>query len=341
MPPIENCPCTLAAGNNTYSRTGLNRLFNGKRVSHVLPFMPPQVDEEIAEKFRQNRKILSISGVQVKQSMLLDKNHLRITNEGEQGEYILKPIPHRETIGNIDQLPANEHLTMQIARQVYAIDTAENGLVFFKNGEPAYLTKRFDLNDDGTKTPQEDFASLLQRTRDTHGKLFKNEGSYELMAQSMKTYIPAYPVEIEKFFRLVLFNYLFCNGDAHLKNFSVRRSKDGDYLLSPAYDLINTKIHIKDDISMALTDGLFEGDYETESFTANGFFAYDDFFEFSQRIGILESRAKRMLDQFRTSHDSVLNLIQRSFLSGDAKVLFTNCYTDRLNALNYSFTGII
>jgi serine/threonine-protein kinase HipA len=29
-------------------------------------------------------------------------------------------------------MPANEHLTMQIARQVYGIETAENALIFFK-----------------------------------------------------------------------------------------------------------------------------------------------------------------------------------------------------------------
>jgi serine/threonine-protein kinase HipA len=42
-------------------------------------------------------------------------------------------------------MPANEHLTMQIARQVYGIETAENALIFFKNGAQAYITRRFDV----------------------------------------------------------------------------------------------------------------------------------------------------------------------------------------------------
>jgi serine/threonine-protein kinase HipA len=46
-------------------------------------------------------------------------------------------------------MPANEHLTMQIARQVYGIETAENALIFFKDGAPAYITKRFDVKEDG------------------------------------------------------------------------------------------------------------------------------------------------------------------------------------------------
>ena len=53
-------------------------------------------------------------------------------------------------------------------------------------------------------------------------------------------------VEIEKYFSLVVFNFLFSNGDAHLKNYSLLESSIGDYLLSPAYDLINTKLHVDD-----------------------------------------------------------------------------------------------
>lgn len=250
LPKIAYCPSSLAKGFNTYSATALKKVFYGKKVNHILPFYPPQLDEEVAEMFRQNRKILSISGVQIKQSLRLAKNELRITQEGEQGQYILKPIPHRETIGSIDQLPANEHLTMQIASQVYKLKVAENALIFFKNGEPAYITKRFDLKEEGSKLNQEDFATLLGRTRASAGETFKNEGSYETVAQAMKKYIPAYPVEIEKFYSLVVFNYLFSNGDAHLKNFSVQTTANGDHILSPAYDLINTLIHIKDDTAM-------------------------------------------------------------------------------------------
>src|SRR5690606_40079276 len=76
--------------------------------------------------------------------------------------YILKPIPR--DLKKVDQVPANEHLTMQIARQVYGINTAENALIFFSNGEPAYITKRFDVKEDGTKLGlrSEEHTSELQ-----------------------------------------------------------------------------------------------------------------------------------------------------------------------------------
>ena len=69
-------------------------------------------------------------------------------------------------------MPANEHLTMQIARQVYKLQVAENVLVFFRNGEPAYITKRFDLKPDGMRHGQEDLASLAGRTKHTAGSDF-------------------------------------------------------------------------------------------------------------------------------------------------------------------------
>lgn len=129
-PEIKYCPGTLAAGYNTYSKTCLTRLFNGRKVSPILPYDSPTSNEATDELFWENRTRMSISGVQEKFSVVLEKNKLRLVNEGEHGTYILKPIPH---VGkNLDQMPANEHLTMQIARQVFDMETAENALIFFQ-----------------------------------------------------------------------------------------------------------------------------------------------------------------------------------------------------------------
>jgi serine/threonine-protein kinase HipA len=133
----------------TYSRTCLNRVFNGKKVNHILLYDSPASNPETDELFEENQRRMSISGVQEKFSVLLEKNRLRLINEGERGTYILKPIPNAGR--KSDQMPANEHLTMQIARQVYGIETAENALIFFKNGQPAYITKRFDVTKEGEK----------------------------------------------------------------------------------------------------------------------------------------------------------------------------------------------
>jgi len=278
---LKVCPGTLASGFDTYSPTCLKKLFNGRKVSHTLPFPSPN-DEQSKESFIENRQRLSISGVQVKASLVLEKNVLRLARDGEPGQYILKPVPY--DLIKTGQAPANEHLTMQIASQVFKIKTAENALIFFNDDEPAYITKRFDLNEDGSKKYQEDFTSLGGRTEEIDGKSFKYEGSYQDIAENIIRYIPAHIRELERFFQLVVFNYLFSNGDAHLKNFSILESEDGDPLLSPAYDLISTRIHVKDS-DMALKNGLFSDQFTTESYLSNAFYARDDFMEFGMRIG--------------------------------------------------------
>ncbi len=344
---LKYCPSTLAEGFNTYSPSALRNMFFGKKVSHILDFDPPDVSEEVAETFRQNSKTISISGAQFKQSLVLEKNKLRLTQPGESGQYILKPVPIRPPFGKAEELPANEHLTMQIAKQVYGIHTAECGLIFFKNGEPAYITKRFDYQEGaspdkvGVKIAQEDFASLSGLAKGKDGEEYKNQGSYEDIASVMKRHVGAYAVEVEKYYERVVFNYLFNNGDAHLKNFSLSQTASGDYVLSPAYDMIGTRIHIASDSFFALRDGLFSEGYTSEGFKVKGFYAYDDFYEFGKRIGLMESRIRKILDKYRTANKETSDLILRSFLNPEIKELYKSHYIDRLKMLNNSFSKSI
>lgn len=338
---IRFCPCTLAENFNTYSPAALRIMFGNKKANHILDFNAPEMDEEVAEQLRQNSKTISISGAQFKQSLVLEKNKLRLTKPGEAGQYILKPIPFRPPFGKEKELPANEHLTMQIAKQGYGIAVAESALVFFKNGEPAYLTKRFDYATDVRKIAQENFASIAGISKEKNGQNYRYSGSYEDLAKVMKKHTVAYAVENEKLFERIVFNYLFSNGDAHLKNFSLQQTASGDYLLSPAYDLIDTTIHIHTDSFFALTDGLFSDDFYTESFKVLGFYGYDDFFEFGLRIGMLENRVKNVLEKFRAQNQKVLTLIQHSFLTEPVKQIYLQHYMDRLKMLNNSFSQII
>jgi len=269
--------------------------------------------------------------MQEKLSLILDKNKLRLTDEGEQGTHILKPIPR--DLKKVDQVPANEHLTMQIARQVYGIPTAGNVLIFFKNGEPAYLTKRFDVKEDGRKWGKEDFATLAGKTSENAGINFKYDFSYEALAELIVKYVPAHIVELEKLFSLIVFNYLFSNGDAHLKNFAVLETQSGDYILSPAYDLVNTRIHV-DDANFALDGGLFKDNFESEEMKKNGRVGLDDFHEFAKRLDITVKRRDRLLEPFLTKQIDVETLIQRSFLNNQTKRAYLLHYQTRRNQLN-------
>ena len=77
-----------------------------------------------------NCKRFSIAGAQEKLSFLLEKIVLRLIKEGGKGTYTLKLISRY--LKKVDQVPANEHLTMQIAKQVYGLNTAENAMIFIR-----------------------------------------------------------------------------------------------------------------------------------------------------------------------------------------------------------------
>ncbi len=331
LPDIRYCPGTLAEGYDTYSRTCLKDVFDSKKVSHILPYNPPKVSEEDSALFLANRKSISISGVQEKLLLLLDKNKLRLTEKGEQGTHILKPIP-RDLI-KVDQLPANEHLTMQIARQVFGISTAENALIFFQNGDPAYITRRFDVKKDSSKWGTEDFASLAGKTSENDGPGFKYNYTYEEMAELLIQYVPAHIVEMEKLFKLILFNFLFSNGDAHLKNFSVMETPNGDHILSPAYDLINTRIHV-DDTDFALSGGLFKDDFASKRKKISGHTGSDDFHELARRMNITEKRKDKLISPFLHKQETVVDLINQSYLNDQTKRTYLLLYQTKRNQLN-------
>jgi serine/threonine-protein kinase HipA len=323
LPVIKYCPGTLAEGFNSYSRTCLKRVFQGKAVSHILPYDSPTFSPETDAFFEQSRKRMSISGVQEKCSVLLEKNKLRLVNEGESGTYILKLIP---SVGKMpDQMPANEHLTMQIARQIYGIETAENALIFFKNGACAYLTKRFDVNSEGAKLAQDDFASLAGRTPQTHGEHYKYLGNYLELFQLMQTHLTTYRIEAPKLLKLLVFNYLFSNGDAHFKNFSLLETPMGDYRLSPAYDLLNSHIHI-DDKDFALDDGLLPKNLAQGKIVSQ-------FAKLAEKAEISEKIFEDVMTLMISKSDLVERMVAASFLNESTKRNYWQSYCGRLKQL--------
>ncbi|VGO21047.1 type II toxin-antitoxin system HipA family toxin [Pontiella sulfatireligans] len=307
-----------------YSPTAQRKLAGGER---KFPFQLEFNRKDVITFRSKTIEHMSISGVQDKVSLKLYRGRLLPTER--DGEYILKPIPAVALPEFLMDVPANEHLTMQLAGQLFSIPTPPNALVQFNDGEPAYLVKRFDGKADGTKIAQEDFCQLSNRSPDT-GTNYKYEGSYEEIGRLLKRYCAAYAIEVEKLFALVCFNYVFSNGDAHLKNFSLLQTAHGDYVLTPAYDLLSTSLHLPNESRTALE--MFDN-FEGESFKANAFYRRPDFVELAKRYGIVSARAERMLDAFQEKAQLAEEMISRSFLSRTGKQAYADRFKDRLHAI--------
>ena len=302
---IVNCPSNLAEGYSTYSPKARKALFDGKKISHLLDF---NIDEfhtagELAEAMRR----ISVSGVQEKFPAILKDSQIRIAGDDDRSTYILKPAPWDKTLAERKQIPANENLTMQIASRVYGINTAENGLCFTPKGEMVYITKRFDLLPDGTKLLMEDFASVLGHTEQTDGKHFKYSGCYEDIADAIRKNVSAWKVDMERFFNLVVFNYIYANGDDHL----------------------NTSVYVNGD-DPGLDGGLSPNIARSDVYENTGHPCRVDFERFGLHIGLLESRVTRILDRYMSLPEVSSALIGRSFLGDKAKRHYLRIVNERI-----------
>lgn len=311
---INKCPSCLKPGFDTFCSPCRKKLFEGEKISHILPFSKPIYEQTVLE---QNR--ISISGVQPKFSLKLTDYILQLTDKN--GEYIIKPHPY-SPMNMAGQVPANEHLTMQIASQIFKINVADNALLFFEETyEPCYLTKRFDRKAGGSEFQMEDFTQISGKTEENDGVDYKYNLSYEEIALLLKTICNAYPIEVEKFFKVIVFNYLVNNGDAHLKNFSlIKNNQFEDYVFSPFYDLLNTRLHYPNDAEIALS--LFKDNYETNSYKINAHFLYEDFYEFGIKIGIRKSRVEKFLSNIILKYREIELLTINSFLTPEAKGIY-------------------
>lgn len=326
MKAINVCPATLKPGYSGYSPRAVKLLFDGVAVS---PFLDIDFERDRdQQQTKDNMNNMSISGAQEKFAAVIDNGKIRLSREGEQATYILKPAPFNLSLSTRKQIPANEHLTMQIAAQVYGIRTAVNGVCFSRNGQPVYITKRFDVEGGKKYCLQEDFAAILQMTEEGSDSNYKYHGSYAQIADAIRKIIPAWMPQMEQFFRMVVFNYLFANEDAHMKNFSLVK-KGKEYFLAPAYDLINTCVHIQSGSDLGLLDGLSPDIDKSDAYDKTGHPCRLDFERFAERIGLPKKRAHMVLDMFMDIQQETYGLINRSFLNDKMKRSYKRIIEER------------
>ena len=312
----------------------MKNLFEKYHLSSLLPYDSFDGNRDVLREIQKGSGRISISGVQPKYSMFPEAGVLKLTPEGKQGEYLAKPAPSAAYILDRKYCPANEYLTMQIASRVYSIETAENGLCTLGNGEHVYITRRFDVLPDGNKRAMEDLASVAGLAKANGGENYKyNVLSYEECAKLIADNTKSSKVEVLKFFRLVVFNFLTLNDDAHLKNFTLLEYAPGDYRLSPAYDLMNTSLHLAFPSIFALKKGLLkEGMPQSlDKFGVDGTL----FTEFGKRIGLPYKLVKSELDRFCADYPEAEKMILQSKLPEHMKEGYLSSYSYRKKMLKW------
>ncbi len=283
------------------------RAMFGKPIRPTIPI----TSGEIAGEAQKLAGRLSISGVQPKLSVRLDGGRLVPVARG--GRFILKPQTQ-----SFRELPQNEYLCMRMGRR-FGLRTATCLLLELADGQPAYLVKRFDRFAKGRRVEKlacEDMHQIL-------GGPDKYAGSHEQIARVIGEHCTFAPLECQRLFELTIFNFAVGNGDAHRKNFSLLTDEDGTVALSPAYDLVSSRLVIP-------------GEQEELALTVGGRrsrLRRDDFLAFAGRLGVVPEYAGRKLGELVALRDEYLGMIVDSELSVDLRVRLAEIVESRLDRL--------
>ncbi|MBI5726885.1 MAG: HipA domain-containing protein [Ignavibacteriales bacterium] len=227
---MNRCPLTYEEiSGGLYSRNGIKQL--NSRLSTLLPL--DFTKEELLEEAAARSGKISLEGVQPKLSAVLSITGSSFALTDTSGKFIIKP---QQAL--YSALPENEDLTMRLAG-IAGIEVPQHGLIYDKTGTLHYFVKRFDRIKKNQKYAVEDFAQLSGKNRNT-----KYDSSMEKVAGLVEKYCSFPMIEKIKLFKLTLFNFLTGNEDMHLKNYSLI-TKDDITSLTPAYDLLNTTIAVK------------------------------------------------------------------------------------------------
>jgi len=164
-------------------------------------------------------------------------------------------------------LVANEAFFLEAARRS-GLETAEAEVVRDCERVDGLLVRRFDRVADASgravRLAQEDGCQVL-----AHYPADKYRLSTEEMVAAMSGICRAQPVAALTLLKQVAFAYLSCNGDAHAKNFSIRQLGQGEWRVTPAYDLPSSYPY--GDTTMALTiNGRSKEDIGRADFLALG-----------------------------------------------------------------------
>ena len=107
---------------------------------------------------------------------------------------------------------------------------------------------------------------------------------------------------------------------------------EGEYRLSPAYDLVNTALQLREPRIFALDKGLFR---EGMAFSDTRTIRRTDFEEFGRRIGLPEKVVRKEIELFLSDQPLTYELLERSFLSEELKKQYRQTFDYRRRMLGF------
>ncbi len=270
---------------------------------------------ELAQQFVNAN--MAVTGVQAKVSLSWhrkqERNALKkLTIVGLYGDFILKPPSDYYR-----NLPELEDCTMKMA-EVCGLKTVPHTLFPLQDGTLCYLTKRVDRTRTGMRH-MEDMCQLTERLTED-----KYKGSHEQVAKALMKYSIVPLLDVTNFYELVLFSFFTGNADMHLKNFSLLETDQrGQYMLSPAYDLLNTTI-------------VNRADTEELALTLNGKknkLNYNDFLTAFTSSNLSKKQLDKTLENFYYCRLEMLEVLDKSFLTEDLKDEYRSLMMQRFNRM--------
>lgn len=294
------CYRELEKGQVDYHPLCARKFFGSEKVP-ILPYTRDNMSELARQVIRTSA---SVTGVQAKMSLDVDrggKNEpAKFTIVGLWGKYIFKPQS-----GKYPCLPELEDLTMKMA-ETARIRTARHTLIRLADGELGYLTLRMDRGKKGEKISMLDMCQLSNRLTE-----HKYYGTYQQLADTIKSYSSAPMLDVQRYWEVVLFSWITGNSDMHCKNFSLIDTGNGEYALAPAYDLLAVLLADPDDteeMAMSFTVGG----------TKNGF-NRDTFMSAFTQSGISSVVADKMIERMKGYLPEWEKIIAQSFLPDKMK----------------------
>ncbi len=258
--------------------------------------------QDVSQKAQKATGKLSISGIQPKLSIKLDKKNNSLISVAEGGEYILKP-----QTAAFPNIPENEQCCMDIAAK-FKIDVPSHCLLPLKDGSLAYIVKRFDRKS-GVKIHQEEFSQIL-------GSADKYKGSVERIGRKLKEISTAPGYDVQLFFERVVFNFIIGNGDAHLKNYSIACTDKETIRLTPVYDIVCSKLVILEEEDSALAINGKKNQLKRE--------------DFDKVADYLNIPVKIRYEKFEKSLKLMETIIKNSEIKAEVQVRFINIIKERL-----------